>query len=207
MADDRPCWAILHTAPERLALKLLARQSVQAAEDARPLLNEMRAIVRRLPCLVLSYADLEDAVVLLEAAFARWPVRLAPPPPADEAALTRRLLERDDVGTPDDPRGGLRGNYRPGIRLVRNPDVALHLVDGEAFLAGSGETAAIHHLNAVGVGIWNLLAQPTNEDEAADVLATAFPDVAPGTIARDVTALFASFHASGFAIEGACRSR
>lgn len=193
--------AEIHAAPERLALKLLARQSVQAAEDARPLLDEMRAIVRRLPCYVLSYADLEDAVALLEAAFARWPARLTAPPPADEAALTRRLLERDDVDTPDDPAEGLRGRYRPGMRLVRNPGVTLHLVDGEAFLAGSGETAAIHHLNAVGTGIWNLLAQPTDEDEAADMLATAFPDVAPRTIARDVAALFASLHASGFAIE------
>lgn len=193
--------AEIHAAPERLALKLLARQSVQAAEDARPLLDEMRAIVRRLPCYVLSYADLEDAVALLEAAFARWPARLTAPPPADEAALTRRLLERDDVDTSDDPAEGLRGRYRPGMRLVRNPGVTLHLVDGEAFLAGSGETAAIHHLNAVGTGIWNLLAQPTDEDEAADMLATAFPDVAPRTIARDVAALFASLHASGFAIE------
>lgn len=202
LLDRRPAGtAQIQAAPERLALKLLARQSVQAAGDARPLLDAMRAIVRRLPCLVLTYADLEDAVALLESTFVRWPLRLMPPPPADEAGLTRRLLERDEIGAADDPAEGSHGSYRPGMRLVRNPGVTLHLIDGEAFLAGSGETAAIHHLNAVGAGIWNLLAQPMDEAEAAEVLAMAFPDVAPDTVARDVAALFAGLHASGFAVE------
>lgn len=201
LLDRRPAGpATLHEAPERLALKLLARQSVLGADDTRPLLARMRAIVRRLPCLVLSYADLEEAVVLLEATFARWPMRVAPAPLPDEAALTRRLLERDEAGDdePESPSG-----YRPGMRLVRHPDVALHAVDGEAFLAGTGGTAAIHHLNPVGAGIWNLLAHPTDEDEAASVIAVAFPDVDPRIVARDVAVLFADLHASGFAVEAA----
>lgn len=202
LLDRRPSGpAKIHAAPERLALKLLARQSVQSAEDARPLLDEMRAIVRRLPCLVLFYSDLEDAVALLDTTFMRWPVRLRHAPLADEAALTARLLEPDEADTSDEPAEAPRSDYRPGVRLVRNPSVALHLVDGEAFLAGTGETAAIHHLNPVGAGIWNLLAEPTDEDEAATVLAAAFPDVEPHIIARDVAALFSGLHASGFAVE------
>ena len=202
LLDRKPAGqATLHDAPKRLALKLLARQSVLGAQDARPLFAEMHAIVGRLPCLVLSYADLEEAVALLETAFARWPMPLKPPPVADEAALTESLLGRDETDGCEEACASPRSTYRPGMRLVRNPDVSPQMMDGEAFLAGSGEIAAIHHLNPVGAGIWNLLAHPTDEDEAAQALGIAFPDVDPQIIARDVGRLFAELHDSGFAIE------
>jgi hypothetical protein len=44
----------------------------------------------------------------------------------------------------------------------------------EAFLAGPDD-AAIHHLNAVGTGLWNLLDKGINELEAVAVLHGAFP--------------------------------
>ena len=94
-----------------------------------------------------------------------------------------------------------------GVRHLKKyfntPKGTLHAVDDEAFLAGTGGTAAIHHLNPVGTGIWNLLAHPTDEDEAAAVIAIAFPDVDPRIVARDVAVLFADLHASGFAVEAA----
>lgn len=199
LLDRRPSGpATIHEAPQRLALKLLARQNVQSSEDARPLLDAMRTIVQRLPCLVLAYSDLEGAVALLQNAFMQWPVRSAFAPIADEAALTARLLESDDADPLQEAAGS---GYRPGMRLIRNPTVTLHLVDGEAFLAGAGDAAAIHHLNAVGTGIWNLLEGPTDEREAALALAAAFPEIDPHTIARDVGELFSSLHASGLAVE------
>lgn len=204
LLDRRPAGpAAMHEAPGRLALKLLARQSVLGTDDARPSLARMHAIVQRLPCFVLSYADLEEAAALLEAAFAGWPARLKPSPLPDEAALTRRLLEGDEPGGDGEAPGEPYGGYRSGMRLVRDPAVALRAVGGEAFLAGAGGTAAIHHLNPVGTGIWNLLEHPTDEIEAAHALAVAFPDVDPQLIARDVAALFADLHASGFAVEAA----
>lgn len=194
--------AAIHDAPRSLALKLLARQSVSSAEDARPLLAQMHAIVQRLPCYVLSYADLEEAAALLETAFAGWPARPPLTPLPDPDALSARLLERD--GTDEEPESVVPG-YRPGMRLVRNPGIALHRVDGEAFLAGADRTAGIHHLNAVGAGIWNLLTEPTDEAEAAEALAVAFPGTDPAIIARDVAALFLDLHRSGFAVEATDR--
>lgn len=205
LLDRKPAGpATIHAAPRRLALKLLARQSVLGAADTRPLLAEMHTIVQRLPCLALSYAGLDDAAALLATTFAHWPMTLKLTPIADEASLTRRLLERDDADDHDEPESRFQ-SYRPGmrLRLLRNPAVTLHVVDGEAFLAGSGETAAIHHLNPIGAGIWNLLAHPTDEDEAAYALAIAFPDIEPRIIARDVAMLFADLRASGFAVEAA----
>lgn len=190
--------ATIHEAPRSLALKQLVRQNVAHTDDTRPLLARMHAIVQRLPCYVLAYADLEEAVDLLEAAFARWPARPPLAPLSDPAALAARLLAEDDL---PDTSGDMPRSYRPGMLLVRDPTIALHTVDGEAFLAGADSTAAIYHLNPVGAGIWNLLAQPTGEDEAAQALAMAFPGIDPQVIARDVAALFADLHRSGFAVE------
>lgn len=192
--------ATMHEAPRSLALKLLARQNVSRNDDARPLLAQMHAIVQRLPCYVMSYSDLEEATALLEAAFARWPACPRLSPPIDPAALSDRMLERDDAGADDGPEDAAPG-YRPGMRLVRNPGISLHDVDGEAFLAGSDATAAIQHLNPVGAGIWSLLARPTDEGEAVHALAVAFPDVDPQVITRDVASLFLDLHRSGFAVE------
>ncbi len=192
--------ATFHEAPRSLALKLLARQNVSSTDDARPLLSRMHAIVRRLPCYVLRYSDLEDAVDVLETAFPSWPARGALSPLADPAALSDRLLERDGA---DDEKGteALAHGYRPGMALVRNPAITLHSMEGEAFLAGADATASIHHLNLVGAGIWNLLAEPTGESDAAQALAVAFPDVDPRIIADDVAALFGDLYRSGFAVE------
>lgn len=203
--------ARLHEAPRSLALKLLARQNVSYADDARPLLTQMSAIVQGLPCYVLAYADLEEVTALLAAAFADWPAQPPLSPLDDPAALAERLLEdggsdeeeieeheeEDAADWPEMP----APIYRAGMRLVRNPDIVLHEVEGEAFIAGVDETAAINHLNPVALGIWNLLAQPTEEAEAACVLAEAFPETDPQAIARDVSALFADLYESGFAVE------
>lgn len=195
--------AELHAAPRSLALKLLARQNVSYAEDARPLLAQMSALVQRLPCYVLAYADLEEAAEQLASAFGRWPAAPQRLPLADPDALSRRLLQHDLLAEADieadqdlscEP-------YRPGMRLVRNPDVTMHEVEGEAFLAGVDHTAAINNLNPVALGIWNLMIHPVDEAEAAYVLSGAFPETDPHVIARDVSALFQSLHDSRFAIE------
>lgn len=192
--------ATMHEAPRSLALMLLARQNVSRSNDARPLLAQMHAIVQRLPCYVMSYSDLEEATALLESVFARWPARPSLSLPISPAALYDRLLERDDAD--DGPEDSSPG-YRAGMRLVRNPAITLHDVDGEAFLAGADATAVIQHLNPVGAGIWILLAVPTDEDEAAQALAVAFPDVDPHIIAHDVASLFLDLYRSGFAVAAA----
>lgn len=189
--------AKLYDAPRSLALKLLVQQNVSRSDDARPLLAQMNAFVQGLPCFVLSYADLEDATALLGKAFASWPPRVQTSPLDDVHAVIERMLAMEPIPHA----GGTQCNYAPGMRLARRPDAALHLVDGEAFLAGGDNAAAIQHLNAIGAGIWNLLAEPIEETEAAEVLAMAFPDVDPDIIAGDVNALFTDLHRSGFAVE------
>jgi hypothetical protein len=79
----------------------------------------------------------------------------------------------------------------------RNPAKKLHVVEGEAFLADPNN-AAIHHLNVVGIGLWKLLAEGTDQNQAAEVLRGAFPDVDRAVIARDVAALFSALAAADF---------
>ena len=68
-------------------------------------------------------------------------------------------------------------------------DDVLFLVDEEG--------RAIHMLNQLSTGIWNLLAQPTSIPEAKSLLKVAFPGIPPKRIARDVDALFADLDDAG----------
>lgn len=49
---------------------------------------------------------------------------------------------------------------------------------------------AIHMLDRLSTGIWNLLVEPTSIAKAKNVLKAAFPAIPPKRIARDVEALF-----------------
>lgn len=68
-------------------------------------------------------------------------------------------------------------------------DEALFLIDEEG--------KAIHMLDGISPGIWNLLARPISKAEAKTVIKTAFPHVPPKRIARDVEALFDDLDAAG----------
>ena len=68
-------------------------------------------------------------------------------------------------------------------------DEALFLIDE----AGK----AIHLLEGVSPGIWNLLAEPTSVAEAKAILKSAFPHVPPKRVARDVEDLFDDLEAAG----------
>ncbi|MEO3387312.1 PqqD family protein [Mesorhizobium sp. CAU 1741] len=192
--------ATIHGAPGHVALKLLARQSVMRTDDTRALLAQMHGMIQGLPLYVLGYSDLEDGAQLLQRTFASWDVPINAPPVQEEAALMGRLLAPDHDGDASGGRDELAG-YRPDLRVVANPVVSLHKSRGEAFLAGTGETAGIYHLNPVGTAIWNLLGEPTDEVEVSDLLASAFPDVDREVISNDVAALFRDLYRSGFLIE------
>ncbi len=79
-------------------------------------------------------------------------------------------------------------------RLRRRPDIAITALDGGTFLI-DGRTQVIFHLDALGGGVWTALAEPATRDELAALLAEAFPDTPPDTIARDLDALLAELDA------------
>lgn len=67
-------------------------------------------------------------------------------------------------------------------------------VDADLFLVlpANGE---IFHLNPLGAALWRLLAEPTSETEAGDMLALAFPDMPADALAADVRGFLAALRA------------
>ena len=78
------------------------------------------------------------------------------------------------------------GNKEKLSSYIRNPKVAERNMEDNAFLVDP-ETDAIFYLNPLSKGIWQLLLEPTNEVEVANIVQQAFPDVLPEKLAEDVS--------------------
>ncbi len=165
-------------------LQTLIRQNFTGDDKAARQLERLHALVARLPCLKLTYSDLEDAVSLLENRFRRWPITtddLPAGPDVPIAAPQAPVLDGFDADRP----------------FRQAPGIELRQVEGDLFLADANG-AGIYHLNAIGTGIWNLLAEPICAREAEAILCQAFPDEPAARISRDTRALFAEMDEAGF---------
>ncbi|HYM31368.1 MAG TPA: PqqD family protein [Candidatus Cybelea sp.] len=67
----------------------------------------------------------------------------------------------------------------------RRADVSETPVEDDLYLVVP-ETQDIHHLDPIAAGVWRLLAEPASAAAISDVLAAAFPDQPPASIAADV---------------------
>jgi hypothetical protein len=177
------------------ALKALIRQNFARGEPAGDLLKRLHRLMDALPRFTLRYNDLDEAAALLQRSFATWPPSVdAAGWPQPEASATggddqgAALGAGPDLETPD---------LKAGLRWRQHPAVRLHVVDDEAFLTDANDEA-IHHLNAVGTGLWRLLADGISPEEAANVLQGAFPAIGRDDIAGDIAALFTQLAAAGF---------
>jgi hypothetical protein len=177
--DDGP--AFFARAPRTAVLKALIAQNFSVSAPAGTLIDRMHALMDRLPLYLLRYSDLDEAAALIGRMFAVWP---AEPVERETPDDFDRALHVDGTAA------AAQTTHAADVKFVQNPGIRLRSVDGEMFLADAAD-AGIHHLNTVGVGIWNLLAEPTDRTEATEVLMAAFPDVAGDVIAADVAALFA----------------
>ena len=165
-------------------LQTLIRQNFTGDDKAARQLERLHALVARLPCLKLTYSDLEDAVSLLENRFRRWPITTDDLPAGTDvpiAAPQAPVLDGFDADRP----------------FRQAPRIELRQVEGDLFLADANGTG-IYHLNAIGTGIWNLLAEPICAREAEAILCQAFPDEPAARISRDTRALFAEMDEAGF---------
>ncbi|MEX0589598.1 MAG: PqqD family protein, partial [Xanthobacteraceae bacterium] len=191
LLDRRPRGpASLSEASRSATLQALIVRNFARAAPAGDLLERLHRVMDRLPRFTLHYSDLDEAASLLEATFSAWPPRIGALASADPP-LSVVDISSDGAAT----RARLAG-----VRLKQNPAVKLHAVDGELFLADA-EGTAIHHLNAIGAGLWNLLADAIDEVEAVEVLCGAFPAVERAMVARDVRELFDALAAGGFIVE------
>ncbi len=181
--DDAP--AELFAAPRAAALRALIGRNFGIGPGAGDILDRLAAVTDGVPCLTLRYGDLADASQLLRETFGGGATAVggaAARVPHELAAATGPSAAAPAVD--------------PSRQFRRVDGMALREVDGELFVADAAGDA-IHHLNSLGAGIWNLLAEPVSAAEAAGIVAGAFPDADPVAVAADVARLFAELAGSG----------
>jgi hypothetical protein len=117
------------------------------------------------------YCDLDDAIACLDAAFESWPERKDGADDLTSDRVEARVHHGQIVGQ--------------GPVYQRAQEVWLRTVDGSGFLVDPVHNR-IHHMNAVGTGLWHLLSEPADLQGAVTVFAEAFPDTDRLQLAADI---------------------
>ena len=87
-----------------------------------------------------------------------------------------------------------------GPKFKQAADVEVREVDGLVFLV-DGRRDTVYHLNALGSGLWRLLAEATDMETALDVVGQAFPDEKTDAVEKDVRALIGDLVEKGLVTE------
>ena len=188
--------ASLSEAADSAVLESLIVQNFARAGPADALLRRLHGLMKQLPRLLLRYSDLEEAATLLGETLRTWPPSVQDPPHSDPYP---DLVTGNGEDRRDRVEAGVGVDVGGDEMLWQNPDCSAQTVDGEVFLANADGTS-IHRLNAVGSGIWNLMASGISQREATQIVSTAFPNVDQDTITWDVAQIFLQLWTSGFAV-------
>jgi hypothetical protein len=166
--------ARLRAAGRAETVRALLLQNLMEDRDPAAVYERMHALTDRCAIYWLEYADLEDAVALILSSFraeGRIPEPLPPHP--DRTFVSDHAPETAAAPI-------------PGTKQFRaRPDISARELDGEVFLCDPAERAVLH-LNLVGSAVWTLLGEGISADEAADLIAEAFPAAERGAVATDV---------------------
>lgn len=152
-------------------------------------LDRYLALVGTIGIYRLVYSRVDDAVACLQTAFASWP---------DEDHLeapTSQTAEADDIS--DDDFGF---TPKPGQALIaRSPHVVARIVGQAAFLVDL-DNNDIHHLNQVGLALWNLIAKPLDVESIVEIFQEAFPDTPEAQLREDLSAAVDRFLEADLAV-------
>lgn len=168
--------------PDETLLRLLLQDTKQD-HDAGWALDRYLALIENARMFKLRYADIGAALDCLESAFATWP---------DIAAASSEGENPDAEPTaeaPLTPSAGRRGYRRADHVTARRVGEAAFLVDRKQ--------NEIHHLNPLGLGLWNLLEEPSDEEHLLGIFHGAFPETPRETVAADLQALIGRFLEAG----------
>ncbi|WP_404862279.1 PqqD family peptide modification chaperone [Georhizobium sp. MAB10] len=152
-------------------------------------LDRYLALVGTIGIYRLVYSRVDDAVACLQAAFASWPEE-------HRALPIARTAELD--GDADDDDFGFAP--KPGQALIaRAPHVVARVVGQAAFLVDL-DSNDIHHLNQVGLALWNLIAKPLDVETIVDIFQKAFPDTPEAQLRADLAAAVDRFLEADLAV-------
>ena len=172
--------AQLEELPVATVFQQLIKQNFAREIDGARILSTLTQAVSNAQCIKLRYDRADEAVRLLTNHFASWPSQtnfLQPEPDAAEPVEHAPEIISDGC-------------------LIRNKLVQKIRIEDENFLA-SPDGKAIYHLNQIGSGIWELLAEPTSKEDIISILEAAFPGTEKSTIEKDVKKLLKRFQSKG----------
>jgi hypothetical protein len=153
-------------------------------------LDRYLALVGTIGIYRLVYSRVDDAVACLQANFASWPEE-------EQRVLPIACPTEPDEDSDDDD---FAFAPKPGQALIaRAPHVVARLVGQAAFLVDL-DSNDIHHLNQVGLALWNLIAKPLDVETIVDIFQEAFPDTPEAQLRADLAAAVDRFLESGLAV-------
>lgn len=171
--------AQLEELPVATVFQQLIKQNFAREIDANLILATLTQALSRAQCYKLQYDRADAAVNLLAEHFQHWPSQ-------PEALQGEAIKAGAENSTAENITAGA---------LIRDPQAQKIGIEGESFLT-SPDGKAIYHLNVIGSGIWELLAEPTTKDEIVSILAEAFPQIESAIIENDVTEILNRLQAS-----------
>ena len=156
--------------------------------SAARILDALDGLIGSIPCLKLSYALAEEAVVTLTSANFDS-LAAAPAPAGPEPAGAR-----DSKHPPLPPETSIR----------RAPGVLSRERGGQAFLTDAAETV-IFNLNQTGSAVWRVIEQPVTFGELIQIFAAGFPEQSAEALAGDLSYLVRDMAGSGLAVLDECQ--
>lgn len=155
----------------------LIKQNFAREIDGSRILSTLSQAISKATCIKIHYDRVDDAIKLLEEHFSHSPHQ-----PKEVVQLT--------------PCSSNLENKASGIlstdNFIQNNRTQKIRIEGESFLT-SPDGKAIYHLNLIGSGIWELLAEPITKKTVISTLSIAFPQVEKSTIEKDVSKIFKNF--------------
>ena len=161
--------AQLEELPVATVFQQLIKQNFAREVDGSRILTTLTQVVSNAQCIKIRYDRADEAVRLLTDHFASWP-----------SQSDGFQFESDVSGVESKTPKTISNDS-----IVQNKLAQKIRIEGENFLA-SPDGKAIYHLNPIGSGIWELLAEPTSKEDIVSTLATAFPETNRLTIEKDV---------------------
>lgn len=159
----------------------LIKQNFAREVDGARILATLTQAVSNAQCIKLRYDRADEAVELLTKHFSSWPIQIDP-------------IETDSVQfeTDEPASAGSTPEIISNDSFVQNKLTQKMRIEDESFLV-SPDGKAIYHLNLIGSGIWELLAEPISKAEIISTLEAAFPEIDVTTIEKDVTKILKRF--------------
>ena len=171
-------------APDQ-AMDALLYQNFTRDRHSGDILRLFAATLAELPVYRLTYCDLDDAVEIL-----RTGLRDMPMGTDDEVPCPRHTFRMAL------PIGSVHGTFPVEARVCQRGGSHAVII-GDALYLADANGWAIHRMDPLAAAIWAIIEDPLPLAELIDIMAVAYPQVAPAKIASDIQSLLKRLYSAG----------